>query len=145
MRGWGVGISRGDVAENLDARVVVATLETQKGRFLRRDGPGLVVVDEYQLIADPIRGTSYEIILSLAPPETQLLLLSGSVGNPADVVEWLRRNGRTVGLISHQQRPVQRDEVMLSDLPISAPGAGSGYWPRLIRRALLPYLCPGLI
>src|SRR6202035_1869666 len=91
-RGWDVGISTGDLAENLDARVVVATLETQKGRFLRRDGPRLLVVDEYQLIADPIRGTSYEIILSLAPPETQLLLLSGSVGNPGDIVEWLRRN-----------------------------------------------------
>jgi superfamily II DNA/RNA helicase len=145
MRGWDVGISTGDLAENLDARVVVATLETQKGRFLRRDGPRLLVVDEYQLIADPIRGTSYEIILSLAPPETQLLLLSGSVGNPADVVGWLRRNGRTAELISHQQRPVQLDEVMLSDLPISAPGSVRGYWPRLISRALLADLGPVLI
>jgi superfamily II DNA/RNA helicase len=145
MRGWDVGISTGDLAENLDARVVVATLETQKGRFLRRDGPRLLVVDEYQLIADPIRGTSYEIILSLAPPETQLLLLSGSVGNPADVVEWLRRNGRAAELVSHQQRPVQLDEVMLSDLPISAPGSIRGYWPRLISRALLADLGPVLI
>jgi superfamily II DNA/RNA helicase len=144
-RGWDVGISTGDLAENLDARVVVATLETQKGRFLRRDGPRLLVVDEYQLIADPIRGTSYEIILSLAPPETQLLLLSGSVGNPGDVVEWLRRLGRSAELISHQQRPVQLDEVMLSDLPVSAPGTVRGYWPKLISRALLADLGPVLI
>src|SRR5467141_1272875 len=34
-RGWDVGISTGDVSENLGARVVVATLETQKRRFLR--------------------------------------------------------------------------------------------------------------
>jgi superfamily II DNA/RNA helicase len=144
-RGWDVGISTGDLAENLDARVVVATLETQKGRFLRRDGPKLLVVDEYQLIADPIRGTSYEIIISLAPPETQLLLLSGSVGNPSDVVEWLRRIGRSAELISHQQRPVQLDEVMLSDLPVSAPGTIRGYWPKLISRALLADLGPVLI
>jgi superfamily II DNA/RNA helicase len=144
-RGWDVGISTGDLAENLDARVVVATLETQKGRFLRRDGPRLLVVDEYQLIADPIRGTSYEIIISLAPPETQLLLLSGSVGNPGDVVEWLRRIGRSAELISHQQRPVQLDEVMLSDLPVSAPGSIRGYWPKLISRALLADLGPVLI
>jgi superfamily II DNA/RNA helicase len=144
-RGWDVGISTGDLAENLDARVVVATLETQKGRFLRRDGPRLLVVDEYQLIADPIRGTSYEIIISLAPPETQLLLLSGSVGNPGDVVEWLRRVGRSAELISHQQRPVQLDEVMLSDLPVSAPGTVRGYWPKLISRALLADLGPVLI
>jgi hypothetical protein len=144
-RGWDVGISTGDLAENLDARVVVATLETQKGRFLHRDGPRLLVVDEYQLIADPIRGTGYEIILSLAPPETQLLLLSGSVGNPADVVEWLRRIGRPAELISHQQRPVQLDEVMLSDLPVAAPGMVRGYWPKLISRALLADLGPLLI
>ena len=144
-RGWDVGISTGDLAENLDARVVVATLETQKGRFLRRDGPRLLVVDEYQLVADPIRGTGYEIILSLAPSETQLLLLSGSVGNPGDVVEWLRRNGRTAELISHQQRPVQLDEVMLSDLPISAPSSVRGYWPKLVSRALLADLGPVLI
>jgi superfamily II DNA/RNA helicase len=144
-RGWDVGISTGDLAENLDARVVVATLETQKSRFLRRDGPRLLVVDEYQLIADPIRGTSYEVILSLAPPETQLLLLSGSVGNPGDVAEWLRRIGRCAELISHQQRPVQLDEVMLSDLPVSAPGTVRGYWPKLISRALFADLGPVLI
>ncbi len=144
-RGWDVGISTGDLAENLDARVVVATLETQKGRFLRRDGPRLLVVDEYQLIADPIRGTSYEIILSLAPSETQLLLLSGSVGNPGDVVEWLRRIGRMAEVVSHQQRPVQLDEAMLSDIPVSAPGTIRGYWPRLISRALLADLGPVLI
>ena len=33
-RGWDVGISTGDIALNLDAKVVVATLETQRGRFL---------------------------------------------------------------------------------------------------------------
>jgi len=39
-RGWDVGISTGDVALNLDAKVVVATLETQRGRFLRGEGSG---------------------------------------------------------------------------------------------------------
>src|SRR4029077_4733735 len=40
--GWDVGISTGDAAHRIDARVVVATLETQKGRFLRRNGPRLL-------------------------------------------------------------------------------------------------------
>jgi len=62
--------------------VVVATLETQKGKFLQRLGPRLLIVDEYQMIADPVRGVNYELALALAPPETQLLLLSGSVANP---------------------------------------------------------------
>ncbi len=96
-RGWDVGIATGDLALNLDAKVIVATLETQRSRFLRGEGPRLLVVDEYQLIADPLRGVHYELALALAPPETQLLLLSGSVNNPQDVVEWLRRNGRNAG------------------------------------------------
>jgi superfamily II DNA/RNA helicase len=144
-RGWDVGISTGDLAENLGARVVVATLETQKGRFLRRDGPRLLVVDEYQLLADPVRGMNYELILSLAPPETQILLLSGSVANPEDVVAWLQRIGRTVALVKHQERPVHLEEVLLNDIPVQAPGIINGYWPRLISRALLADLGPLLI
>src|SRR6267378_2775214 len=55
-RGWNVGITTGDLAENLNAPILVATLETQKNRLLEGDGPGLLVVDEYQMIADPDRG-----------------------------------------------------------------------------------------
>jgi superfamily II DNA/RNA helicase len=145
QRGWDVGIATGDLAENLSAKVVVATLETQKARFLRREGPRLLVIDEYQLLADPLRGTNYELILSLAPPETQLLLLSGSVANPAEIADWLRRNGRGVELVEHRQRPVPLEEVMLSDLPARAPANARGYWPKLIGRALSSDLGPILV
>ena len=145
QRGWDVGIATGDLAENLNAKVVVATLETQKARFLRREGPRLLVIDEYQLLADPVRGTNYELILSLAPPETQLLLLSGSVANPPEIVDWLRRNGRRVELVEHRQRPVPLEEVMLSDLPARAPANARGYWPKLISRALISDLGPILV
>ena len=39
-RGWDVGIATGDLAENLGAPVLVATLETQKNRLIQGDGPG---------------------------------------------------------------------------------------------------------
>ncbi len=145
QRGWDVGIATGDLAENLDAKVVVATLETQKVRFLRREGPRLLVVDEYQLLADPVRGTNYELILSVAPPETQLLLLSGSVANPHEIADWLRRNRRRVELVEHLQRPVPLEEVMLSDLPARAPANARGYWSKLITRALISDLGPILV
>jgi superfamily II DNA/RNA helicase len=145
QRGWDVGIATGDLAENLNAKVVVATLETQKARFLRREGPRLLVIDEYQLLADPVRGTNYELILSLAPPETQLLLLSGSVANPQEIANWLGRNGRKVELVEHLQRPVPLEEVMLSDLPARAPVNARGYWPKLIARALISDLGPILV
>ena len=92
-KGWDVGICTGDVVRDLDAKVVVATLETQKAKFLRREGPALLVIDEYQLIGDAARGVSYELAVALAPASTQLLLLSGSVANPRDVVRWLERLG----------------------------------------------------
>jgi superfamily II DNA/RNA helicase len=144
-RGWDVGIATGDVALNLDARVVVATLETQRSRFLRRDGPRLLVVDEYQLIADPVRGVHYELALALAPPETQLLLLSGSVNNPQDVVEWLRRIGRDALLVRHDQRPVPQHEVDLRNLPEVGSLQIREFWPRMIAKALHAGLAPILV
>src|SRR5689334_17945217 len=68
-RGWDVGIATGDLAENLGAPVVVATLETQKHRLLEGQGPALLVVDEYQMLGDVQRGLNYELALALAPPQ----------------------------------------------------------------------------
>jgi superfamily II DNA/RNA helicase len=144
-RGWDVGIATGDLALNLDAKVIVATLETQRARFLRREGPRLLVVDEYQLIADPVRGVHYELALALAPPATQLLLLSGSVNNPQDVVEWLRRNRRDALLVRHDQRPVPQHEVDLRNLPDAGFSRSREFWPRMIARALHGGLAPILV
>src|ERR1041385_618037 len=72
-RGWDVGIATGDLAENLNAPVLVATLETQKNRLIQGDGPALLVVDEYQMLSDPDRGLNYELGMALAPAQTQLL------------------------------------------------------------------------
>ncbi len=145
VRGWDVGIATGDLALHLDAKVVVATLETQRTRFLRGDGPKLLVVDEYQMIGDAIRGVHYELALALAPPHTQLLLLSGSVGNPQDIVAWLQRIGRDVVLVSHAERPVPLEEVDLRNLSDSQFVQAKGFWPRIIGRALRAELAPVLV
>src|SRR5258708_6858229 len=92
--GWGGGITAGALADNLGAPILVATLETQKNRLIQGDGPALLVIDEYQMLSDLDRGLNYELAIALAPLSTQLLLLSGSVANPQDVVEWLQRLGR---------------------------------------------------
>ena len=144
-RGWDVGIATGDLALNLGAKVLVATLETQRARFLRRDGPKLLVVDEYQMIADPVRGVHYELALALAPPETQLLLLSGSVQNPQDVAAWFQRIGRDPVLISHDERPVPLEEIDLRVLPESQFVQSRNFWPRMIGKALRAELAPVLV
>ena len=144
-RGWDVGIATGDLAENLGAPVLVATLETQKNRLIQGDGPGLLVVDEYQMVSDRDRGLNYELAMALAPPQTQLLLLSGSVANPQDVVKWLLRLGRKAVLVRHDERPVPLDEVHANSLSYHVPSEIRGYWPRLVAKALAEDLGPILI
>jgi superfamily II DNA/RNA helicase len=144
-RGWNVGIATGDLAENLDAPVLVATLETQKNRLIRGDGPRLLVVDEYQMIGDQDRGLNYEIAIALAPPQTQLLLLSGSVHNPQQVVAWLRRLGRDAIVVRHEERPVPLEEVWPGHLSYQVPSQIHGYWPRFLAKALAEGLGPILV
>ena len=144
-RGWDVGIATGDLAENLHAPVIVATLETQKNRLVQGDGPTLLVVDEYQMIADADRGLNYELAIALAPAHTQLLLLSGSVGNPQDVVKWLRRLGRDALLIRTDHRPVPLEEVFANQLSFHLPNEIRTYWPRLVAKALAEDLGPVLL
>ncbi len=144
-RGWDVGIATGDLAENLEAPVLVATLETQKNRLIRGDGPALLVVDEYQMLGDIDRGLNYELALALAPPQTQLLLLSGSVANPQQVVNWLQRLGRQAVLIRSDHRPVPLEEVNANNLNFHVPSEIRGYWPRFVAKALAENLGPILI
>ncbi|MEO0794491.1 MAG: DEAD/DEAH box helicase [Verrucomicrobiota bacterium] len=144
-KGWNVGLCTGDVADKLDASVVVATLETQKAKFLQGRGPGLLVIDEYQMLADARRGINYELAIALAPPGTQLLLLSGSVANPEKLVNWLRQIGRDAVLVEHKQRPVPQDEVQLQALPDVASNHVRGFWPRMIARALAEDFGPILV
>ncbi|HOB32891.1 MAG TPA: DEAD/DEAH box helicase, partial [Verrucomicrobiota bacterium] len=144
-RGWDVGIATGDLAENLSAPILVATLETQKNRLIQGDGPTLLVVDEYQMIRDEDRGLNYELAIAMAPERTQLLLLSGSVANPEDVVKWLTRLGRDAVLIRHNQRPVPLEEVHAAQLNWHVPPEIKGYWARLAAKSLAEDLGPLLI
>lgn len=144
-KGWNVGISTGDIAENLDAPVLVATLEAQKHRLISGKGPDLLVVDEYQMIADAARGVNYELVIAMLSPETKLLLMSGSVGNAGDVVAWLKRLKRKATLVSHRDRPVPLEEVHVEGLPNNIPSSIHGYWPRLVAKALKAGVAPLLI
>ena len=144
-RGWPVGISTGDISENLDAPILVATLETQKSRLIHGDGPDLLIVDEYQLIGDRDRGLNYELALALAPSKTQLLLLSGSVANPDHVVKWLRRLGRDAVSVKHTVRPVPLEETFPDNLSYKLPREIRGYWPKFVAKALADDLGPILI
>jgi len=144
-RGWNVGIATGDLSENLNASVLVATLETQKQRLIRGEGPTLLVVDEYQMIGDEDRGLNYELAIALAPPTTQLLLLSGSVANPHHIVNWLTRLGRKAVLIRHEVRPVPLEEIFVRELSWNVPSEVRSHWARFCAKALAENLGPILL
>ena len=144
-KGWQVGIVTGEISEQADAPVIVATLETQRERMLQGNGPKLLVVDEYQMLADPVRGMAYEMVIALAPPTTRLLLLSGSVANARDVAAWLERLGRKAEVVRTKERPVPLEEMPLEMLDRRAPKQLTGYWPRLAAEVLLSGLGPLLI
>ena len=135
--GWDVGIATGDVSDNLGAPVVVATLETQRHRFLEGRHP--------DLLADARRGAAYETVLAIAPPSTQLLLLSGSVSNPKAVAEWLRGLGRKVTLVEEHTRPIPLEEVSLDALETREPAGIKGHVARAVIRAVLADLGPILV
>ncbi|MEN3939905.1 DEAD/DEAH box helicase [Prosthecobacter sp. SYSU 5D2] len=142
---WDVGIATGDVSENVGAPVVVATLETQLERLVRGEGPALLVIDEYQMIADATRGSHYEAAIALAPAGTRLLLLSGSVANPEDVVAWLRRLGRAAEVVQTKERPVPLEEAPWEALPQRMARHFEHFWPKFAAAVMLADLAPLLI
>ena len=144
-KGWNVGITTGDISDKPDAPVVVATLETQRRRILHGRGPRLLIIDEYQMLGDPVRGPSYELMLALAPLGTQLLLLSGSTGNPDEIQQWLQRNGRDVAIVRKTDRPVPLEEVFFDALRAKHPKRIRNFWSKQIYKALEADLGPILV
>jgi hypothetical protein len=66
-----------------------------------------VVMDEFHSFADPERGIVWELSLSMLPAHIRLLLLSATVGNAAEFINWLDRcHGRKVELVEGQERKV---------------------------------------
>jgi len=146
QKGWEVGIATGDIAEQTDAPILVATLETQLEPILTgTSNARLFVIDEYQMLADDNRGLHYETAIAMAPHGTQLLLLSGSVSNPEDVASWLGRLGRSATVVRTDHRPVPLEEMWRNSLPYQAPKSVTGHFQRLASEVLMADLGPLLI
>lgn len=145
QEGWPVGIATGDLAQDVDAPVLVATLETQLESLIRGEGPALLVIDEYQMVADAQRGAHYEAALALAPLETRLLLLSGSVANAPEVAQWLQRLGRRVEVVATEHRPVPLEETPWEVLPQRLSRQMKHFWPQMVAAVLMADLAPLLI
>ena len=114
---WGfraedVGLVTGNRRVNPRARVLVVVAEILLNRLLNPTDFGfeeveVVVKDEFHTFSDPERGIVWELSLALLPSHVRLLLLSATVGNPSEFVQWLdRSHGRRLGLVESTERKV---------------------------------------
>ena len=114
---WGfhpedVGLVTGNRKVNPDARILVVVAEILLNRLLHPEGfnfenVAAVVMDEFHSFADPERGIVWELSLSMLPKHVRLLLLSATVGNAMEFINWLDRcHGRKVELVEGHERKV---------------------------------------
>src|SRR4051795_507875 len=114
---WGfkaedVGLVTGNRRVNPDAPILVVVAEILLNRLLHVEAfdfarVSAVVMDEFHSFADPERGIVWELSLSLLPKHIRLLLLSATVGNSAEFVNWLAHcHGRKVELVESFDRKV---------------------------------------
>lgn len=114
---WGyspdvVGLVTGNRKLNPDAPIQVVVAEILLNRLLdpgQADWPDVwaVVMDEFHSFNDPERGIVWEFGLSLLPPQVKTLLLSATVGNSTEFVNWLKfRHDRSLMLVQSSDRKI---------------------------------------
>jgi superfamily II DNA/RNA helicase len=138
---WGfkaddVGLVTGNRRVNPNARVLVVVAEILLNRLLHPEGfdfnfVSTVVMDEFHSFADAQRGIVWELTLSMLPAHIRLLLLSATVGNAAEFVNWLDRcHGRKVELVEGKERKIPLtykwvpDQFLSEQLVLMAKGDG---------------------
>lgn len=131
-----VGLLTGDNSINGDAPIVVMTTEVLRnmiyGRVGALDDLGLVVLDEVHFLQDTYRGPVWEEVMIHLPHHVQLVCLSATVSNVAELAEWITTvRGETVA-VTETRRPVElanlylakdRNEDRLHLLPTFVSGA----------------------
>ncbi len=106
-----VGLLTGDISHQPDAPVVVMTTEVLRNMLFARapalHGLGIVVLDEVHYLQDPNRGSVWEEVIILAPPEVVLVCLSATVANAAEFGAWLRSVRGPIDVVVEHRRPVE--------------------------------------
>ncbi|RLB01190.1 MAG: ATP-dependent DNA helicase [Deltaproteobacteria bacterium] len=103
-----VGLLTGERRENPSAPLIVATTEVLRNVLYRGEGgPDFVVLDEAHYLGDEDRGTTWEEVIILSPPESQLLLLSATISNVRELAGWMREvRGEEPQVVKADERPV---------------------------------------
>ena len=112
-----VGLLTGDNAINGDAPIVVMTTEVLRnmiyGRSRALDALSLVVLDEVHFLQDTYRGPVWEEVIIHLPEYVQLVCLSATVSNAAELTEWISTvRGPTTSVVE-DKRPVRLENLFM--------------------------------
>lgn len=118
-----VGLLTGERRENPHAPLIVATTEVLRNLLYRGEGaPDFVVLDEAHYLGDEDRGTTWEEVLILAPPETQFLLLSATISNSQELAGWIASlRGKRPKVVTATERPVPLRYAFLAQEGVLLP------------------------
>jgi superfamily II DNA/RNA helicase len=127
---WGfkaedVGLVTGNRRVNPNARILVVVAEILLNRLLHPEAfdfhnVSSVVMDEFHSFNDPERGIVWELSLGLLPAHIRLLLLSATVGNSAEFLNWLDRcHGRKLELVESKERKIPLSYEWVPDMFLS--------------------------
>jgi len=103
-----VGLLTGERKEKPFAPLIVATTEVFRNMLYSGDQkPWLAVLDEAHYLGDEQRGTTWEEVIILSPPQTHLLLLSATISNVEEIIGWMEKvRGTRPYHVGEQERPV---------------------------------------
>jgi superfamily II RNA helicase len=108
-----VGLLTGDLSVNRDARIIVMTTEIFRNMLygIHEDSSilnylGYVVLDECHYMNDAERGTVWEESIIYCPDNIQLIALSATVANAAELTDWINEVHHDTRLIWSDFRPV---------------------------------------
>ena len=108
-----VGLLTGDVSVNRDARIIVMTTEIFRNMLYGINENvgmlgylGYVVLDECHYMNDSERGTVWEESIIYCPDNIQLVALSATVANAAELTDWINEVHHDTRLIWSDFRPV---------------------------------------
>jgi superfamily II DNA/RNA helicase len=114
---WGfdkneIGLVTGNRKVNPDARILVVVAEILLNRLLHPeafafDDVAAVVMDEFHNFGDQERGIVWELSLAMLPKHVRLLLLSATVGNAFEFLQWLERcHQRKIDVVEGKERKI---------------------------------------
>ncbi|HEX9779930.1 MAG TPA: DEAD/DEAH box helicase [bacterium] len=114
-----VGIMTGDVTINPAAPLVIMTTEIYRNSLLENPERfaryAWIIFDEIHYLDDPERGTVWEEAIMFTPVHINLLCLSATIPNVAELAQWIRDvHQRPVDVVEETARPVPLSIVFQS-------------------------------